>query len=119
VLIECDPSIKSIIMNLNSDHNEYLIQDLDESHLVIQEDKVQQLKSKLDEVSLPVAVSSAAIEHAHAISAPQRDDPRARERFRLGSRCQGGQEEMSICGRCRHGRLVYRGLREAWRLERT
>lgn len=52
VLIECDPSIKSIIMNIDSDNNEYILHDLDDTHLVIQENKVQDLKRKLDEVGL-------------------------------------------------------------------
>jgi TFIIH basal transcription factor complex TTD-A subunit len=50
VLIECDPSIKSIIMNIDSDKNDYVIEDLDDSHLLIVENKVQLLKQKLDEV---------------------------------------------------------------------
>ena len=44
VLVECDPSIKSIIIAIDSEHNEYIIEDLDESHLVIQERMVPQLK---------------------------------------------------------------------------
>ncbi|ORY65342.1 transcription factor TFIIH complex subunit Tfb5-domain-containing protein [Pseudomassariella vexata] len=50
VLIECDPSIKSIIMNINeSEANAYVIEDLDDSHLVVQESKVQDLKRRLDD----------------------------------------------------------------------
>ncbi|KAM0808596.1 putative RNA polymerase 2 general transcription and DNA repair factor tfiih component [Seiridium cardinale] len=49
VLIECDPSIKSIIMNIDSEYNEYILHDLDDTHLVIQENKVQDLKRRLDE----------------------------------------------------------------------
>ncbi|KAK8114767.1 uncharacterized protein PG998_000686 [Apiospora kogelbergensis] len=48
VLVECDPAIKSIIVNINSENNEYIIEDLDDSHLVVQENKVQQLKFLLD-----------------------------------------------------------------------
>ncbi|KAK6841816.1 hypothetical protein PG990_006191 [Apiospora arundinis] len=48
VLVECDPAIKSIIVNINSENNEYIIEDLDDSHLVVQENKVQQLKYLLD-----------------------------------------------------------------------
>lgn len=51
VLIECDPSIKSIIMNIDSERNDYILHDLDDTHLVIQENKVQDLKRKLDDVS--------------------------------------------------------------------
>jgi len=50
VLVECDPAIKSIIVNINSENNEYIIEDLDDSHLVVQENKVQQLKFLLDKV---------------------------------------------------------------------
>ncbi|KAK8056397.1 hypothetical protein PG993_001624 [Apiospora rasikravindrae] len=49
VLVECDPAIKSIIVNINSENNEYIIEDLDDSHLVVQENKVQQLKHLLDQ----------------------------------------------------------------------
>ncbi|KAK7964891.1 hypothetical protein PG994_011173 [Apiospora phragmitis] len=49
VLVECDPAIKSIIVNINSENNEYIIEDLDDSHLVVQENKVQQLKYLLDQ----------------------------------------------------------------------
>ncbi|KAK9415656.1 putative RNA polymerase 2 general transcription and DNA repair factor tfiih component [Seiridium unicorne] len=49
VLIECDPSIKSIIMNIDSEYNEYILHDLDDTHLVIQENKVQDLKRRLDD----------------------------------------------------------------------
>lgn len=50
MLIECDPSIKSIIMNIDSEYNEYILHDLDDTHLLIQENKVQELKRKLDDV---------------------------------------------------------------------
>ncbi|KAH7021598.1 RNA polymerase II transcription factor B subunit 5, partial [Microdochium trichocladiopsis] len=50
VLVECDPSIKSIIIAIDAERNEYIIEDLDESHLVIQERMVPQLKKKLEEV---------------------------------------------------------------------
>jgi TFIIH basal transcription factor complex TTD-A subunit len=53
VLIECDPSIKSIIMNIDSERSDYILHDLDDTHLVIQENKVQDLKRKLDEVGSP------------------------------------------------------------------
>jgi TFIIH basal transcription factor complex TTD-A subunit len=49
VLIACEPAIKSIIVNINSENNDYIIEDLDDGHLVVQENKVQLLKQKLDE----------------------------------------------------------------------
>ncbi|KAF3013967.1 hypothetical protein E8E14_006840 [Neopestalotiopsis sp. 37M] len=49
VLVECDPSIKSIIMNIDSENNEYILHDLDDTHLLINENKVQDLKRRLDD----------------------------------------------------------------------
>ncbi|KAI1360456.1 RNA polymerase 2 general transcription and DNA repair factor tfiih component [Xylaria arbuscula] len=48
-LIECDPSIKSIIMNIDSAKNDYIIEDLDESHLLIKDVMLAQLKAKLED----------------------------------------------------------------------
>ncbi|KAI8624458.1 RNA polymerase 2 general transcription and DNA repair factor tfiih component [Xylariaceae sp. FL1651] len=48
-LVECDPSIKSIIINIDSEKNDYIIEDLDESHLFIKDVMVAQLKAKLEE----------------------------------------------------------------------
>ncbi|KAI1344953.1 RNA polymerase 2 general transcription and DNA repair factor tfiih component [Xylariaceae sp. FL0016] len=49
-LIECDPSIKSIILKIDHDENNaYVIEDLDDSHLLVKDAMVAQLKSKLDE----------------------------------------------------------------------
>ncbi|KAI2473209.1 RNA polymerase 2 general transcription and DNA repair factor tfiih component [Annulohypoxylon bovei var. microspora] len=47
-LVECDPSIKSIIINIDSENNDYIIEDLDDSHLVIKDNMVTQLKIELD-----------------------------------------------------------------------
>jgi TFIIH basal transcription factor complex TTD-A subunit len=58
VLIECDPSIKSIIMNIDSEYNEYILHDLDDTHLLIQENKVQDLKRRLDDVSFKISCSN-------------------------------------------------------------
>lgn len=49
-LVECEPSIKSIIVSIDSKNNEYIIEDLDESHLVIKDNMVAQLKMELDKV---------------------------------------------------------------------
>lgn len=50
VLIECDPAVKSIIVNIDSENHDYIIEDLDEQRCVIKETMVAQLKQKLDEV---------------------------------------------------------------------
>ncbi|KAJ8121659.1 hypothetical protein O1611_g10042 [Lasiodiplodia mahajangana] len=48
-LVECDPSIKSIIINIDKEKNDYIIEDLDDNHLLIKDVMVAQLKSRLDE----------------------------------------------------------------------
>lgn len=51
VLIECEPAIKSIIVHFDSVNNDIIIEDLDETHLVVKENMVQVLKQKLEDVS--------------------------------------------------------------------
>ncbi|KND91739.1 RNA polymerase II transcription factor B subunit 5 [Tolypocladium ophioglossoides CBS 100239] len=52
VLIECDPSIKSIIVNIDSDNHEFIIEDLDDERVVVKENMVPLLKQKLEDVCL-------------------------------------------------------------------
>ncbi|KAL2204047.1 nucleotide excision repair, TFIIH, subunit [Sarocladium strictum] len=49
VLIECDPSIKSIIVSIDSQNHEYIIEDLDEERVVVKENMVALLKQKLED----------------------------------------------------------------------
>lgn len=49
-LVECDPSIKSIIISIDKKNNDYIIEDLDETHLVIKDNMVNSLKQELDRV---------------------------------------------------------------------
>jgi len=49
VLVECDPSIKSIIVKIDSEHNDFIVEELDDQTLVIKEGTLQKLKAKLDE----------------------------------------------------------------------
>lgn len=50
VLVECDASIKSIIVNIDNEYNnEFVIEVLDDQHIVVKETMVQALKQKLDE----------------------------------------------------------------------
>lgn len=51
-LVECDPSIKSIIINIDNETNEYIVEDLDETHLMIKDNMVAKLKTELEQVSL-------------------------------------------------------------------
>jgi TFIIH basal transcription factor complex TTD-A subunit len=51
VLVECEPSVKAIILKFDSEENAYIVEDLDEKHLVIKETMLADLKRKLKEVS--------------------------------------------------------------------
>lgn len=57
-LVECDASIKAIIMRLNQDGHAYVIEDLDDEHVLVHDDKVEELKIKLKDVL-------AATQYAH------------------------------------------------------
>ncbi|KAL8948664.1 MAG: hypothetical protein Q9183_007666, partial [Haloplaca sp. 2 TL-2023] len=54
VLIECDPSIKAIILKIDSESHEYIVEDLDDYALVIKESQLSRLKEKLEEVRMVV-----------------------------------------------------------------
>ncbi|EFW99174.1 RNA polymerase 2 general transcription and DNA repair factor tfiih component [Grosmannia clavigera kw1407] len=49
VLVECDPAIKSIIVNIDSQNHDYIIEELDEQRLVVKENMMVSLKTKLDD----------------------------------------------------------------------
>ncbi|OJI99768.1 hypothetical protein ASPVEDRAFT_81359 [Aspergillus versicolor CBS 583.65] len=48
VLIECDPSVKAIILKCDEERHDYIVEDLDDDrHLVIKESQLQNLKLRL------------------------------------------------------------------------
>lgn len=49
VLLECDSTVKQIVLNLNKRDN-FVIEDLDETHLFIEASWVEKLKYELDQV---------------------------------------------------------------------
>ncbi|KAI1763951.1 transcription factor TFIIH complex subunit Tfb5-domain-containing protein [Hypoxylon sp. FL1150] len=51
-LVECDPSIKSIIINIDNETNEFIVEDLDETHLMIKDTMVAKLKTELEQACL-------------------------------------------------------------------
>lgn len=51
VLVECDPSIKAIILKIDQEKHDYIVEDLDDQTLVIKESQLQKLKARLEEVS--------------------------------------------------------------------
>ncbi|KAL8812374.1 MAG: hypothetical protein Q9223_007311, partial [Gallowayella weberi] len=50
VLINCDPSIKAIILKIDQEHHDYIVEDLDDETLVIKESQLPRLKERLEEV---------------------------------------------------------------------
>ncbi|KAL8392034.1 hypothetical protein RB595_002293 [Gaeumannomyces hyphopodioides] len=50
VLIECDPLIKSGIVEIDKKRNDIIVEDIDDEHLVIKENMVDYLKAQLDVV---------------------------------------------------------------------
>lgn len=51
MLIECDPSVKAIIMKYDEESHDYIVEDLDDDrHLVIKENQLQNLKERLGRV---------------------------------------------------------------------
>lgn len=51
VLVECDASIKAIIVKINSENNNiYIIEDIDDEHVLIQASKHEELKARLNAV---------------------------------------------------------------------
>ncbi|TGO19091.1 hypothetical protein BTUL_0006g01280 [Botrytis tulipae] len=54
-LVECDPSIKSLIVKIDAEsHHEYIVEDLDDETLLIQESKLVHLKALLEKVCVPL-----------------------------------------------------------------
>ncbi|KAL8799011.1 MAG: hypothetical protein Q9182_006223 [Xanthomendoza sp. 2 TL-2023] len=50
VLINCDPSIKAIILKIDQEYHDYIVEDLDDQTLVIKESQLPRLKERLEEV---------------------------------------------------------------------
>jgi Transcription factor TFIIH complex subunit Tfb5 len=48
--VQCDPSIKSIIVKIDSEKNDFIVEELDDQTLVIKEGMLQILKMRLNEV---------------------------------------------------------------------
>ncbi|OCL00464.1 transcription factor TFIIH complex subunit Tfb5, partial [Cenococcum geophilum 1.58] len=49
VLVECDASIKAIIVKIDSERNDIIVEDLDDEHLVIKETKLEELRQRLNQ----------------------------------------------------------------------
>ena len=55
VLVQCDPSIKSIIVKIDSEDHAFIVEELDDQTLVVKENMMSTLKMRLDEVSCCLA----------------------------------------------------------------
>lgn len=47
-LVQCDPSIRALIIQMDTARNDIILQELDETHLFIVSDKVQYVKNELN-----------------------------------------------------------------------
>ncbi|KAF8430298.1 hypothetical protein EV426DRAFT_708468 [Tirmania nivea] len=51
-----DPSIKAIILKIDGDHNDFIIEDLDDNTLLVKETKIPELKRRLERVCYPATL---------------------------------------------------------------
>ncbi|KAI9855361.1 MAG: TFIIH complex subunit tfb5 [Trichoglossum hirsutum] len=49
VLVECDESIRAIILKIDAVNHDFIIEDLDDHTLVVKETKLPELKRRLEE----------------------------------------------------------------------
>lgn len=63
VLVECDPSIKAIILKIDQENHDYIIEDLDDQTLVVREPQLQKLKAKLEQVGAQTKFLLGIIHH--------------------------------------------------------
>lgn len=59
--MECDPSIKSIILKIDADDHAFIVEELDDQTLVVKETMVNLLKQKLQEVDITEANMAARL----------------------------------------------------------
>lgn len=50
MLVQCDPSIKAIILKIDQDKHDYIVEDLDDQTLMVKETQLPKLKARLEEV---------------------------------------------------------------------
>jgi len=52
--VRCDASIKAMLVDIDSkNNNEYIIEELDEEHILVKETKINELKGRLNNVGIP------------------------------------------------------------------
>lgn len=50
MLIECDPSIKSLVVKIDQDYRDIVIEELDDTHLLIDPSKLVFIKKELSRI---------------------------------------------------------------------
>ena len=67
VLVECDPSIKAIIMRIDEQHSHaFIIEDIDDEHVLVKKGKHEELKHLLKDVSCQSLTYACSLAHAAA-----------------------------------------------------
>ncbi|VEU24279.1 DEKNAAC105545 [Brettanomyces naardenensis] len=49
-LVECDPSIKALIVKIDSDYRDIVIEELDDTHLLVDPSKIPFIKRELNRI---------------------------------------------------------------------
>ena len=47
-LIQCDPSIKALIIQMDAEYNDIILEELDDTHLLVDPNKVEYIKHELN-----------------------------------------------------------------------
>jgi TFIIH basal transcription factor complex TTD-A subunit len=59
VLVECDPSIKAILIKIDTEHNhDFIVEDIDDEHVLVKNMKQDELKRLLKEVRCGMTLES-------------------------------------------------------------
>ena len=85
MLVECDPSIKAIILKIDQDKHDYIVEDLDDQTLVIKESQLQRLKGRLEEVGQTLLLMP--IDNLMDLDVDQ-DDGNCDRNWRTHNKCQ-------------------------------
>ena len=60
VLVECDPSIKAILVKIDEDHGHgFIIENIDDEHVLVKTHKHEELKQLLKEVNILLSIFSS------------------------------------------------------------
>ena len=68
MLVQCDPSIKSIISKIDNEEHAFIVEELDDQTLVIKENMMTTLKMRLDEVGACASASGPKLTRAYRYS---------------------------------------------------